>query len=148
MCKKVDVPLSYTFHEVNKLFINNIKNESEMLGINPSYRYVFMALKNNENGLSQSEICEIVHFKKSSISLLLQQMENEELISRHKSELDSRQTIVKLTEKGIALDEKIKNIFIKCEQKMIDSINISLNLMFDKLREQEGIKKGKLCLDS
>ena len=48
MCKKVDVPLSYTFHEVNKLFINNVKNESEMLGINPSYRYVFMALKNNE----------------------------------------------------------------------------------------------------
>ena len=123
MCKVKDVPLSYMFHEVYKLFHQSIKKEADLLGINPTYRFVFMALNQNEEGITQSEICEVVHHKKSSISLLLQEMENEGLISREKSKIDNRQTIVKLTKKGYELDLKLKQIFSKYEAKIYDSLN-------------------------
>ena len=42
-------------------------------------------------------------------------MENEELIIREKSNLDNRKTIVKLTNKGKSLDNKIKSVFKKYE---------------------------------
>lgn len=118
-----NIPLSYSFHEVNKMFYNCVKNEVEMLGINPTYRFIFMALCNKEEGINQSEICEVVHLKAPTISLTLQQMENEELITRSKSKVDSRQTIVRLTEKGHKLDQKLKDIFKKWEIIMVSSLN-------------------------
>lgn len=111
-------PLSYRFHEVHKMFMNNIKKEADSLGINPTFRFIFMSLLENKNGLTQSQLCEKTHLKKSSISLLLKQMENENLISREKSDIDNRLTIVKLTEKGKKLDLKLKQIFIKNENKL------------------------------
>ena len=111
------------FHEINKLFFENIKNETKMIGINPTYRFIFMVLSQNKDGLTQSEICNLVHLKKSSVSELLQQMENEELIIREKSNLDNRKTIVKLTNKGKSLDNKIKSVFKKYELIMSSSLS-------------------------
>ena len=116
------IPLSYSFHEINKLFFNCVKNEADMLGINPTYRFIFMALCNKE-GINQSEICKVVHLKKSSISLTLQQMENEGLIIRCKANDDNRQTIVRLTDKGIQLDQKLKDIFKKWEKIVESALN-------------------------
>ena len=94
-----------------------------MIGINPTYRFIFMVLSQNKDGLTQSEICNLVHLKKSSVSELLQQMENEELIIREKSNLDNRKTIVKLTNKGKSLDNKIKSVFKKYELIMSSSLS-------------------------
>jgi DNA-binding MarR family transcriptional regulator len=111
------------FHEINKLFYENIKNETKMIGINPTYRFIFMVLSQSKDGLTQSEICDLVHLKKSSVSELLHQMESEELIIREKSLLDNRKTIVKLTCKGKALDNKIKGVFKKYELIMSSSLS-------------------------
>jgi DNA-binding MarR family transcriptional regulator len=111
------------FHEINKLFYENIKNETKMIGINPTYRFIFMVLSQNKDGLTQSEICDLVHLKKSSVSELLHQMESEELIIREKSLLDNRKTIVKLTNKGKSLDNKIKGVFKKYELIMSSSLS-------------------------
>jgi DNA-binding MarR family transcriptional regulator len=111
------------FHEINKLFYENIKNETKMIGINPTYRFIFMVLSQSKDGLTQSEICDLVHLKKSSVSELLHQMESEELIIREKSNLDNRKTIVKLTNKGKSLDNKIKGVFKKYELIMSSSLS-------------------------
>lgn len=123
MDNNCEISISYMFHEINKLFFENIKNETKMIGINPTYRFIFMVLSQNKDGLTQSEICNLVHLKKSSVSELLQQMENEELIIREKSNFDNRKTIVKLTNKGKSLDNKIKSVFKKYE--LIMSISLS-----------------------
>lgn len=120
-CKKKT--LSYTFHEIHKMFLDNVKQEANVLGINPTFRYIFMCLLENKDGLAQSEICEMTHLKKSSISLTLQQMEKEELISREKSNDDNRITIVKLTEKGKKLDLKLRQIFIKHENALCSALS-------------------------
>lgn len=122
MDNNCEISISYMFHEINKLFFENIKNETKMIGINPTYRFIFMVLSQNKDGLTQSEICNLVHLKKSSVSELLQQMENEELIIREKSNLDNRKTIVKLTNKGKSLDNKIKSVFKKYELIMSSSL--------------------------
>lgn len=118
-----NISISYVFHEIHKIFINNVKQEAEMNGINPTYRYIFIALSNNLNGLTQVEICNLIHLKAPSVSLLLQQMESEKLIIREKSNKDSRQTIVKITKKGLELDNKLKEIFKKHENLISDSLN-------------------------
>ena len=118
-----NVPISYLFYEINKLFIDNVRNDVEKLGINPTYRFIFQCLNENKDGLSQVDICKHVHLKAPSISLTLQQMENDGLIVREKSSNDSRQTIVKLTEDGIKLDNKLKQIFKKHENKIISALN-------------------------
>lgn len=123
MDNNCEISISYMFHEINKLFFENIKNETKMIGINPTYRFIFMVLSQNKDGLTQSEICNLVHLKKSSVSELLQQMENEELIIREKSNLDNRKTIVKLTNKGKTLDNKIKSVFKKYELIMSSSLS-------------------------
>ena len=123
MDNNCEISISYMFHEINKLFFENIKNETKMIGINPTYRFIFMVLSQNKDGLTQSEICNLVHLKKSSVSELLQQMENEELIIREKSSLDNRKTIVKLTCKGKSLDNKIKGVFKKYELIMSSSLS-------------------------
>lgn len=130
-------PLSYRIHEIHKLFMNNVKSECNKIGINTTYKYIFMALKNNMNGLSQSEICSVVYLKAPSISLLLSQMENDNLIIRTKSKNDSRKIIVQLTEKGLELDKKMMEIFKKNEKVLYDSLNEqeldSLNKILHKL---------------
>ena len=118
MCKCDNAPLSYRFHEVYKLFIRAAKKECDKLGINPTYRFIFMALKSSKEGLTQSEICKVVHLKAPSVSLLLHQMENEGLIVRNKSNFDSRKIVVTLTEKGKQLDESVIRIFQKTEISM------------------------------
>ena len=123
MDKNCEISISYMFHEINKLFYENIKNETKMIGINPTYRFIFMVLSQNKDGLTQSEICDLVHLKKSSVSELLHQMESEELIIREKSNLDNRKTIVKLTCKGKSLDNKIKGVFKKYELIMSSSLS-------------------------
>ena len=123
MDNNCEISISYMFHEINKLFFENIKNETKMIGINPTYRFIFMVLSQNKDGLTQSEICNLVHLKKSSVSELLQQMEIEELIIREKSNLDNRKTIVKLTNKGKSLDNKIKSVFKKYELIMSSSLS-------------------------
>ena len=123
MEKCVNVHISYVFHEIHKMFINNVKQEAEMNGINPTYRYIFISLSNNPNGLTQVEICNLIHLKAPSVSLLLQQMENEKLIIREKSSKDSRQSIVKMTKKGYELDNKLKEIFKKHENNISNSLN-------------------------
>lgn len=123
MDKNCEISISYMFHEINKLFYENIKNETKMIGINPTYRFIFMVLSQSKDGLTQSEICDLVHLKKSSVSELLHQMESEKLIIREKSNLDNRKTIVKLTCKGKALDNKIKGVFKKYELIMSSSLS-------------------------
>ena len=123
MNKNCEISIGYMFHEIDKLFYENIKNETKMIGINPTYRFIFMVLSQNKDGLTQSEICDLVHLKKSSVSELLHQMESEELIIREKSLLDNRKTIVKLTCKGKSLDKQIKGVFKKYELIMSSSLS-------------------------
>ena len=137
--------LSNTFHKIHRMFMNNVKQEANLIGINPTYHYIFMNLHDHKEGLSQSELCDLIHLKAPSVSLLLQQMEKEELILREKSSNDNRLTIVKLTEKGKKLDSKLKQIFKKNDELMNSSLNdeemnnlkLYLNKIMNKLKGED-----------
>lgn len=123
MEKKCNAPIGFTIYEIHKLFIDNIRKECQSLNINPTYRFIFYILKQNPEGLSQNDICNQIHYKKSSISVLLQQMEEEGLIIREKSKTDSRQSIVKITNKGQEFDDKITTIFLNQDKKLESCLN-------------------------
>ncbi len=130
-------PLSYIFHEINQVYMNNVKQEASLMGINPTYRYIFMCLIANKEGLSQTKLCEFVHLKAPSVSLILQQMEKDDLIIREKSSDDNRMTIVKLTEKGKKLDMKLRQVFKKHDELMKSALDEqemkNLHLYLDKI---------------
>ena len=117
------LPIGHLVLELSKKFRNIVYEQSLKMGINGSYFFICIILTKNRNGLSQNEICEKLHLKAPTISLTLQAMERDGLLTREKDKEDSRKTIVKLTDKGYAYDIKIKEAHQYAEKKLVNSLN-------------------------
>ena len=111
-------PIGYCLHELSKLFRDAVKQEVNQMGISTSYFHILNFLSfNRGNKITQSDICSYAKLKAPTISITLQNMENEGLLKRVKCEVDSRKTYVELTEEGHQLASKVKDVF-----KHIDSV--------------------------
>lgn len=74
----------------------------------PQY-LVLMCLWEKDNCIV-SEITGRLHLETNTITPLLQRMEKQGLIVRHKSQSDCRQRLISLTKEGMALEEKLKDV--------------------------------------
>ncbi len=79
------------------------------LGITYTQYIVFMLLW-EENSLSVGEICRRLYLDSGTLTPLLKKLEKEGYIYRQRSENDERVVMVSLTEKGMLLREKAKDI--------------------------------------
>jgi DNA-binding MarR family transcriptional regulator len=112
-------PLGHRMGEVARLFHNRVKKIANDNGVSTTYFHIIGFLKRNkENNITQKEICEYIKMKAPTISLTLQSMEQDGLVERVKSDVDSRCTYVVLTKKGEELDDKIKGFFVTTEKLM------------------------------
>lgn len=118
--------IGYSLSELSRLFHRSVKNIANDNGISSTYFQILGFLTHNQDeNITQKDICEFVKMKAPTISLTLQNMESEGLIERVKSETDSRCTYVVLTQKGIELNDRVKTFFDITEQKMINSLTKS-----------------------
>lgn len=81
----------------------------EPLGITYSQYLVLLVLWEEDNQ-KVNDIAHRLYLETNTITPLLQRMEQHELIKRQKVKSDGRQCLVSLTEKGIQLEEKAKDI--------------------------------------
>ena len=117
-------PLGMQINILSNLFRQAVAEEARQKGIPCSYFPIIRYLKMNEQkNITQSDICDFLHFKPSSISVTLQSMENEGLLTRFKSPDDNRKTYVKLSEKGQESDRKIRLSYSKIEDYMKSLVN-------------------------
>ena len=102
-------------------------------------------LERHPEGMTQVEIANTVCLKAPTISLTLNQMEQEGLICREKSEEDSRKMLVKLTDKGQSLSNKLRDLYREAEgiltnslsEEEYDNLTKYLEKMKNALREGE-----------
>ncbi len=107
----------------NKMFRQKVKEEALSEGINMTEIWILSTLsKNIDKELTQKDICDILKLTAPSISITLTNLESDGLIERKKSTIDSRKTIISITEKGINKSELCKKYFIKIDELLEKSI--------------------------
>lgn len=89
--------------DISRLFDARVRRETERAGFPQGYRRIVFHLSHNER-LTLNELARLTHMKAPSISVQLQKMEQEKLITRKTDESDLRKSYVSLTEKGRECD--------------------------------------------
>ena len=113
------------FNDISHLFDARVRRETERAGFPQGYRRIVFHLSHNEK-LTLNELVKLTHMKAPSISVQLQKMEQEKLITRETDENDMRKSYISLTEKGRECD----NFFIsKCKE--------TEKVMFENFSEEE-----------
>ncbi len=94
-------------HDAAKLYHDRMRRHSEHDGLPSSYRMLIFHLAHMKPGVTQLELVKATHLKPPTVSVTLQKMERDGLVLRQSNEDDLRETLVYLTDKGKAIDEKI-----------------------------------------
>lgn len=119
--------------DISRLFDARVRRETERAGFPQGYRRIVFHLSHNEK-LTQNELVKLTHMKAPSISVQLQKMEQEKLITRESDENDLRKSYISLTEKGK-----------ECEKFFISKCKETEKVMFENFSEDEmKILKGYL----
>lgn len=103
--------------EISKITNVTIHKKSEMLGLPQGYRSIIFHLAHND-GITQLELSKLTRLKPPTVSVSLQKMEREGLVTRTADKDDLRKTIVSLTDKGKEIVKSITEVF-DCYDKAI-----------------------------
>lgn len=103
--------------EISKITNVTIHKKSEMLGLPQGYRSIIFHLAHND-GITQLELSKLTRLKPPTVSVSLQKMELEGLVTRTADKDDLRKTIVSLTDKGKEIVKSITEVF-ECYDKAI-----------------------------
>lgn len=95
-------------HDAAKLYQDRMRRLSEQDGLPSGYRMLIFHLAHMQPGVTQLELVKATHLKPPTVSVTLQKMERDGIVSRVTNENDLRETFVYLTDKGKAIDEKIR----------------------------------------
>ncbi len=121
------------FNDISRLFDARVRRETERAGFPQGYRRIVFHLSHNEK-LTLNELAKLTHMKAPSISVQLQKMEQEKLITRKADENDLRKSYISLTEKGR-----------ECEKFFISKCKETEKVMFRNFSDNEmEILKGYL----
>ncbi|MBE6783251.1 MAG: MarR family transcriptional regulator [Ruminococcaceae bacterium] len=112
-------------NDVSRLFDGRVRRETERAGFPQGFRRIVFHLSHSD-GLTQNELTKLTHMKAPSISVQLQKMENEKLITRVSDEKDMRKSYIYLTEKGR-----------ECEKFFISKCKETEEVMFKDFSEEE-----------
>lgn len=123
-------PPSMLINGLSKLFNDRMRQKTEALGMADGWRRLFFHLSHNEN-LTQLELARRTHLSTPAVSVTLQKMEAEGLVTRHPDPQDQRAIQVQLTEMGREADRKVVAAIRETEQEMLDGITEE---EFDALR--------------
>ncbi|MCK5856577.1 MAG: MarR family transcriptional regulator [Bacteroidales bacterium] len=90
-------------------------------GITQTIGYILIFT--TKDGVAASKIANLLGMKKSSLTRILQKMEDEGCIIRKEHETDKRITKIFLTEKGVERREIAKATVLEFNDKLVDSIS-------------------------
>ena len=100
--------------DISKLHRDYVRRESEQDGLPSSYRLLLFHLSHMEPGVTQLQLVKAARLKPPTVSVTLQKMEADGLVIRKSNEKDLRQTLVYMSDKGKAIDDRIRESFEKC----------------------------------
>ncbi len=133
-------------HDAAKLYRDRMRRLSEQDGLPSSYRMLIFHLVRMEPGVTQLDLVKATHLKPPTVSVTLQKMERDGLVTRRSNENDLRQTLVYLTDKGKAIDDRIRVMHNECDTAAlegltddeIETLSLLLNKVIDNLLPEDG----------
>ena len=102
-------------NDISKLHRDIVRRNSDDDGLPSSYRLLLFHLSQLDPGVTQLTLVKAAHLKPPTVSVTLQKMEADGLVIRKSNEHDLRQTLVYLSDKGRAINEKIHASFVNGE---------------------------------
>jgi len=131
-------------HDAAKLYHERMRRHSEHDGLPSSYRMLIFHLAHMKPGVTQLDLVKAAHLKPPTVSVTLQKMERDGIVTRKDNENDLRETLVYLTDKGKAIDERIKIIHDEGDaaalkgltEEEISTLSSLLNRVIDNLIEE------------
>lgn len=106
---KLSNQVCFRIYTLQRLLTQAYRSLLEPLGLTYPKYLVMMVLWEQDN-LTVGEMCRRLMLDTNTLTPLLQRMEQEGLLVRTRGIVDGRQTLVSLSKKGIALQEKAKDI--------------------------------------
>lgn len=116
-----EAPPSMLVNELSKLFNDRMRQKTEALGMADGWRRMFFHLSHNES-LTQQELVRKTHLSAPAVSVTLQKMEAEGLVSRQSVPEDQRTTQVRLTPAGHAANRKVISAIHDTEREMLKGV--------------------------
>ncbi len=106
---KLDNQLCFRLYAASRLIIQAYRPHLDRLGITYPQYLVLMVLW-EKDGLPVNDIAKRLALETNTATPLMQRMERMGLVSRRKGKVDTRQTIVSLTEKGRSLQKDAASV--------------------------------------
>ena len=130
-------------HDAAKLYRERMRRQSEHDGLPSGYRMLIFHLAHMPPGVTQLDLVKAAHLKPPTVSVTLQKMERDGIVVRKSNEEDLRETLVYLTDKGKAIDERIRVIHKEGDEvaltglsdEEITTLSSLLNRVIDNLME-------------
>lgn len=120
---KLGLDISKINHIISrKMDASVISAIDDNLTISQAYVIDFISNQGNDKEVFQKDLESVFDLKRSSISLMLNNMENSDLIERVSVKEDGRLKKIILTEKSIKIYEKISDAIDLIENKLSENI--------------------------
>lgn len=126
---KLDNQLCFRLYAASRLIIQAYRPHLERLGVTYPQYLVLMVLWETDN-LPVNDIAKRLALETNTVTPLIQRMEREGIVTRKKGEVDTRQTFVRLTEMGRAMQQQSANI-PSCMLDLLCSSGVSEKTVFD-----------------
>lgn len=114
---KLDNQLCFRLYTASRLVAGAYGSYFEQLGITyPQYLVLLVLWEKDQQPVN--DIAKKLHLETNTVTPLLQRMEKAGMIERKRGEKDTRQRIVSLTEKAIAMQEIAKEIPVSLAEEI------------------------------
>ncbi|MCR5700784.1 MAG: MarR family transcriptional regulator [Lachnospiraceae bacterium] len=107
--------LCFPLYACSRKIVSSYTPYLKPLGLTYTQYVVFMVLWEQES-VNVGQLGSILHLDAGTLTPLLKKLEKEGYVTRERSKEDERITIVSITEKGMDLKEKCKDIPLKLAQ--------------------------------
>lgn len=116
-------------------FQNYINNNTKELGIGAS-EYIFLMEMYDKNNMSQEELSKSLIVDKAATARAIKSLEEKEYVFRVKDEKDKRTNRLKLTKKGIQVQERLIDLLGQWNSYITKDINIeTLNIAIETITQ-------------
>lgn len=120
------------FTQIIRLHYHRTHESLEKLGIYPGQPPLLFEVAHRD-GLSQKELCERLHIKPATITVMLQRMESAGLFERRQDLNDQRISRVYLTEHGKKVVEEVKIVTKEIEEECFSNFTQEEKVLIRRL---------------
>lgn len=129
------VALSSTLRRYSNEYIEKLLKDNGLNGIVPSHGGILLNLYHDKS-LSMQELAVRIKRTKATTTVLVNKLEKLGLVSRSKSEKDSRVSLVTLTQKAMDYEELFNRIGEEINRKVTKNLSEDEALLLEQLLEK------------